>query len=739
MLARVRRALGLGLLVAVAAVGWGALRLASAPAPERGPGRIEGRARALLPVHPPTGAESILFGDLHVHTTFSIDAFLYALPLFGGEGAHPPADACDFARYCSQLDFFSLNDHAEGLFPQRWRETIESVRQCNAVAGDPENPDLVAFVGWEWTQTGATPDTHYGHRNVILRGLADEDLPTRPITALPPGTAARARGLSLLEAVAGLGPLGLGPYADLLWHFAQLGGLRDCDPNADVRALPSDCREGATTPAELFAKLRQWGFPALVIPHGLAWGVHAPPAARLDTSLARGNHDPALERLLEVYSGHGSSEPFRSALATPTDASGALVCEPPTRDFLPCCWQAGEIVRSRCGDLPAAECEARVAEARRLALEAGVHPHRVLPDAAPEEWLDCDQCRDCFKPAMSLRPAESAQYGLAIRDFAARAEEPNRFRFGFVASSDDHSARAGTGYKQLLRAEMTDARGFASPTAERLVRRALFAAPKDPRRATPAPQSTERSIRELFDLERGASFFYPGGLVAVHARGRSREAIWDALERREVYGTSGPRILLWFDLLNGPDGRAPMGSAVAMRVAPSFEVRVAGALVELPGCPKQSVDGLSPERLARLCRGECHNPGDERTPIAAIEVVRIRPQARPGEPVADLIEDPWRRYECVPDPAGCSVRFDDPDFASSGRDAVYYVRALQQPTPAINGANLRTRFDANGNAAGVDPCYAGWRATPNDDCLAPVAERAWSSPIFVDAESAGPR
>ncbi len=110
------------------------------------------------------GTKQILFGDLHVHTTFSADAFVGSLPMLQGEGAHPPADACDFARFCSGLDFWSINDHAEFVTPEHWRETKESSRQCNKLAGDPKNPDTVAFLGWEWTQVGMTAADHYGHR-----------------------------------------------------------------------------------------------------------------------------------------------------------------------------------------------------------------------------------------------------------------------------------------------------------------------------------------------------------------------------------------------------------------------------------------------------------------------------------------------------------------------------------------------------------------------------------------------
>jgi hypothetical protein len=104
----------------------------------------------------------------------------------------------------------------------------------------------------------------------------------------------------------------------------------------------------------------------------------------------------------------------------------------------------------------------------------------------------------------------------------------------------------------------------------------------------------------------------------------------------------------------------------------------------------------------------------------------------PPPEVGGLIEDPWRRFDCPPAPAGCVVTFQDDEFTSAGRDALYYARALQEETPAINGANTRTEFDDAGAAIGVDLCFGGYRTPFDDDCLAPVQERAWSSPIFVN-------
>jgi hypothetical protein len=679
--------------------------------------------------------DQILFGDLHVHTTFSADAFIRSLPMLQGEGAHPPADACDFARFCSALDFWSINDHAEAISPAHWRETKDAIRQCNALAGDPGNPDLVSFLGWEWTQVGPTAETHYGHKNVIFRDTAEDRVPRRPISALD------AQLIGALRVRAPLWQRIKFPlldwsnrqrYFDFGRFQEELAAVPICPDGVDVHELPDDCSETAHTPAVLFEKLGQWGFDTIVIPHGNTWGFYTPPGSSWDKQLVGAQHDPAKQTLIEVYSGHGNSEEYRDWKEIDRDADGNRVCPAPSAAYLPCCWQAGELIRARCGDAPAEVCERRVAAARLDYLRAGAAGHVTVPWATVEDWKDCGQCRDCFLPAFNHRPRSSAQYALAISRFDGPAA-PRRFRFGFIASSDNHTARPGTGYKELARREMTEAAGARSAEW----RQRILGPDTPPGEVSvafdPARVGGDEGPRafQALEFERQASFFMTGGLVAVHSRGRDRGAIWDALERREVYGTSGERILLWFDLLNAPGGPAPMGAEVALAAAPRFRVRALGAFVQQPGCPGWAEAAVGAGRLQRLCRGECYNPSDRRRRITRIEIVRIRPQARAGEPVASLIEDPWRRIDCPDDPAGCSAEVDDPDFVAGGREVIYYARAVQEPTLAVNAANLRCRYDAAGSCVEEKPCWGDWRTPYDEDCLAPAEERAWSSPIFV--------
>lgn len=232
------------------------------------------------------------------------------------------------------------------------------------------------------------------------------------------------------------------------------------------------------------------------------------------------------------------------------------------------------------------------------------------------------------------------------------------------------------------------------------------------------------------DWVRQNSYYYSGGLVAAHTVGRSREAIWDALKRREVYATSGERMLLWFDLLNGPNGPAAMGSAVSMSGAPQFQVRALGSFIQSPGCPADLV-AAAPEGLVEdACYGECYNPTDERYLVQRLEVVRITPQVTPDEPIAGLIDDPFLVYDCPPDPDGCTWTFEDPEYATSPRPALYYVRAIQEPTAQLNADGVRCTWDDAGNCIATNLCPGGY-AGESDDCLAGDAERAWASPIYV--------
>jgi hypothetical protein len=728
VLSRVLWSLGAILLVVFA----GGAFLVFAPGEDQPIGSISDTPRDRSRVDPEAGrgaGKQILFGDLHVHTTYSLDAFFTSMPLLSGEGAHPPADACDYARHCAALDFYAITDHAQELTPEHWALEKQANRQCNAVGQTADGgQDLVVFHGFEWTQIGRTPEQHYGHKNVIFRGLGEDEVTPRPITALggPEEVNPWVTIAPIMSAAALIDPLNRETYGQFKWMFEQLQQTPECDPSVPTRELPLNCREAAPTPDILFEKLDEWDYDAMVIPHGTAWGSYSPPGTDIAKQLRGGMHDPGRQKLIEVFSGHGNSEQYQSWREFTVDEEGQRVCPAETAEYLPCCRRAGQIMRSRCGDLPAAECDRRVDLAISYALEAGIAFDGIFPDTGAAEWLDCGQARSGFKPDYSLRPLGTAQYALALSPGGADNTD-DRFRFGFIGSSDSHTARAATGFKQT-----GGKRGLTDMVGPRNEFYANLLAPRGKMEDPQMPLPSSSGIAGALAIERTGSFLYPGGVVAVHAAEHSRQGIWDALERRETYATSGPRILLWFDLLQ-PDGdELPMGSMVETEQVPTFRVRAMGAPRQAPGCPEDTYSALTPERIDSLCMGECYHPTDQRHFLTAIEVVRVRPQIANDESVDQLIEDPWRILACPAQSETCVAEFSDEEFAASGRDAVYYVRALQEPTAAVNADNLRTRFDAQGAPVAVDPCGVAAVSRPGDDCVGEAAERAWSSPIFVD-------
>ncbi len=701
------------------------------------PGVVAHRAQAIADAAHDVGVarpKQILFGDLHVHTTFSFDAFQMSLPMAGGDGAHPVADACDFARHCSALDFWSITDHAITLTPRRWAETVDSIRQCNEVSGDPATPDLVSYLGWEWTQVGTQPSNHWGHKNVILRHLDDERIPARPISAgTPPGMPSVSEGLpsSLTLGLLALTSSDEGGPA-FARYMTETGGVPDCPAGVPVRELPLDCREVAPTPRQLFDKLDDWGVESMVIPHGTTWGYYTPLGSSWDKQLTHVQQDPIRQSIVEVFSGHGNSEEYRPFHEVELNADGTSSCPEPQEGYLPSCWRAGEIIEARClgAGESAAECAKRAAKARQNFVDAPFNGGAgAVPGTEVADWQDAGQCRDCFQPAFNYRPKSSVQYMMALSRKDEDGDDdapPLRFRFGFIASSDNHSARPGTGYKEVARTEFTEAR-FGNFIHTPLAR----GADREPRAESKKVELASIQAPFLvFETERQASFFLNGGLAAVHATGRDRGAIWEALKRREVYGTSGPRILLWFDLLNAPAGRPmPMGSEVSLARNPIFQVRAVGSFEQKPGCPADAIDAMEPDRLARLCQGECYNPSDRRRLVSRIEVVRIRPQQSPDEEIGGLIDDPWKVLPCPADPAGCQVAFSDEEYATAARDALYYVRAIEAPSLAVDVDALGCRYDESGRCVEVHPCFD---RPSSDDCLSETEERAWSSPIFVN-------
>ena len=736
----------------------------------------QNNAAEILAVEP---TKHILFGDLHVHSTFSADAHQGNLPIVGGTGIHPVADACDFARHCAAVDFWAITDHAEATTPKRWQETKETIRKCNALSKDRNNPDCVAFLGWEWTQVGATRNTHWGHHNVVLKDEEDDKLPPRAIASK--SVARDALLNNAPEYPNSLFPIidvkNFKNYNDFRRYIAETKKVPLCPEDVLSKDLPLDCHEEAITPLSLANKVEEHTKDYLIIPHGQTWGFYTPKAYTLDRGLELSKQYPQQFDLLEMHSGHGNSEEYRSWRASTPVREGELItdiffglqdgyadvengtftakdgrvydigtqtCPEGTKEFTPLCYRAGEVIYERCiaQGIETSECETRKKFTEQAVVDRGRDGWKVVPHFSLLDRLDAGQCRDCFSPAFNYVPGGSAQYGMALTKFNDDGTK-HRFNYGFISSSDNHQAAPGSGYKELF-GNNIDFSGPSSKFVDKLLHGPTFDTDdptyRDPVRqnyvSDDVPIAYETSDIKLgfntIEFERQRGFLQTGGLAAVHTEGRSRDEIWDAFKRRETYATSGPRILLWFKMLNGAN-KVPMGSSIQQNNNPTFEVKAMGSFEQKEGCPEDAYSALGAERVEQLCYDECYNPSDTRKSITRIEVIRVMPQEYENQPVEDRIQDPWLVHNCPDNEIGCQLTFTDKEFSSSQIDMSYYVRAIEEPSLQINTQGVRCEYDSEGNCISVDICTQDWRKPRNiEACSALDEPRAWSSPIYIE-------
>jgi len=275
----------------------------------------------------------------------------------------------------------------------------------------------------------------------------------------------------------------------------------------------------------------------------------------------------------------------------------------------------------------------------------------------------------------------------------------NPFKYGIIAGTDTHLGTPGA-------------------VSER-------AHPGHGGAGAPAARELPRGLPD--DVE-----FNPGGLAVIWAEENSRDALFEAMRRREVYGTSGPRHVVRFfggwelpaDLCESPGlvatGYAkgvPMGADLPPRAA-SAPVFAVSALRD-PGTPGEPGGALQRIQIVKgwlengVARERVFEVAGDPDNGASVDLASCEPRG----PGADSLCRVWR----------------DPEFDANAR-SFYYARVVENPscrwsTWVCNAKRVDcSRPDGVPEELAVC-CDASVAKT--------VQERSWTSPIwYTPAEPA---
>lgn len=222
--------------------------------------------------------------------------------------------------------------------------------------------------------------------------------------------------------------------------------------------------------------------------------------------------------------------------------------------------------------------------------------------------------------------------------------------------------------------------------------------------------------------------YNPGGLAVLWAHENSRDALFDAMRKREAYGTSGPRITSRFfagwdfpaDMCGAPDrierayaGGVPMGSI-------------------LPGVQ----DAQRKPTFLVAASQDAGTPSNPGTPLQRLQVIKgwIDTKGERHERVIDVAGDADNGASvdlksCETSGSGfadlCAV-WVDTDFDPNER-AYYYSRAVENPTCRWS---QRMCAAAGVDCARPDTITEGYEGCCAADHRPVVQERAWTSPVW---------
>jgi hypothetical protein len=271
----------------------------------------------------------------------------------------------------------------------------------------------------------------------------------------------------------------------------------------------------------------------------------------------------------------------------------------------------------------------------------------------------------------------------------------NPYKFGMIASSDAHNSLAAM-----------EENNFFGKTASQ---------EPSPKRLTAAFVDNKQTNIKVMDWQVSSS-----GYAAVWATSNTREALWDAMQRKETYATTGPRMVVRFfggwdfdraDALQ-PDP-AMAGYAKGVPMGGDLRKAPAGKSPTFLVAAMKDPIGANLDRL-QVVKGWLDAKGGTHEQVYDVAWSGNRKPGKDGKlpSVGSTVDVANATYTNTIGAAELGTVWKDPAFDAKQR-AFYYVRVIEIPTPRWTAYDAR-RF-------GVKPLPG----TPMT-----VTERAYTSPIW---------